>query len=216
MMAGEVGDLTKFLLEAPAYVIGVFFLILLSLAWVNQGFSRLVEPLYFWRNRRRELLDAYLAANGNNGTAPEMLSLMADMRDALYFYEATGIDADKKWRLLLVKLNQQTAPDISWRTIRRAQEYLVPDGAGGVAVIPFPVRDWLMSWLAVLLTICFFIVFSVLVFALQAALLGEFDHYKEIIYVAPMWFLAGMMVVRMYIPYLAARKIRKELASPAP
>jgi len=74
MTAAEVGDFAKLLQDAPGYAFVLIILVFLVLVWVNQGFSRLVEPVYFGRNRRCELLDAYLAAHGNDGTAPEMLA----------------------------------------------------------------------------------------------------------------------------------------------
>lgn len=221
MTAAEVGDFTKLLQDAPGQAAVLIILVFLVLVWVNQGFSRLVEPVYFWRNRRRELLDAYLAAHGNDGTAPEMLAVMADTRDALYFYEATGIDADKKWRGRLVKLHEQTPPTVSWRTIRYAREYLHPCGTDNLEVPPFKWYEVLaMVWTGVM-SLLIVVLWATYLYILESAfsqVLATWSAAKvaSLALVGLMLAAAFFFTIRSSLPYLAARKIRKELASPAP
>lgn len=220
MTAGEVGDFTKLLQDAPAHATVLIIVVFLVLVWVKQGFSRLMEPVYFWRNRRRELLDAYLAAHGNDGTAPEMLAVMADTRDALYFYEATGIHADKKWRGRLVRLHEQTSPSVSWRTIRYAKEYLRPVGADGLMVPPFNWFERLaMVWTGVM-ALLLVVLWAAYIYALQTTFqqilaTGGAAKVASLVLIGLMLAAAFFVTIRSSLPYMAALKIRKELASPA-
>ncbi len=221
MTAGEVGDFTKLLQDAPVHAAVLIILVFLVLVWVKQGFSRLVEPVYFRRNRRRELLDAYLAAHGNDGTAPEMLAVMADMRDALYFYEATGIHADKKWRGRLVKLHEQTPPTVSWRTIRYAKEFLRPNGTDGLVVPPLNRFEQAAMMLTAAMALLLFVLWADYLYALESTFqqiiaTGGADKVASLALAGLMLTAAFSVTIRSFLPYQAARKIRKELASPAP
>lgn len=218
MTAGEVGDFTRLLQDAPAHAIVLIILVFMVLVWVKQGCSCLVEPVYFWRNRRRELLDAYLATHGNDATAPEMLAVMADTRDALYFYEATGIHADKKWRGRLVKLHEQTSPSVSWRTIRYAKEYLRPVGADGLVVPPFNWCEQLAMVGTSVMTLLLFVLCAAYLYALQSTFLqiiatGDVDKMASLALASLMLAAAFAVNIKSFLPYLAARIIRKELST---
>lgn len=221
MTAGEVTALADLLQKVPPYVLGTALCLYVLRVWMSQGFLRLMEPVYFRRNRRRELLDSYVTAHGNDGTAPEMLSVISDMRDALYFYEATGIHEEKKWRDRLVRLHEQTSPSVSWRTIRYAKEYLRPVGTDGLVVPPF---NWL-EYLAMALTSLMGLLLVVLWIAYVYALLSDFQQIivmwgaakiANLVGIGLMLGAAFYVTIKLSLPYLAARKIRKELASPTP
>ncbi len=216
MTAGEVGDFTRLLQDAPAHAIVLIILVFMVLVWVKQGFSRLVEPVYFWRNRRRELLDAYLATHGNDATAPEMLAVMADTRDAMYFYEATGIYDDKKWRGRLVKLHEQTSPSVSWRTIKLAKDHLLPEGTDGVAVRSLNWMDLVVMLFIAGAAGLFLLVVLDFWLALQSIKIVSYQDYLLIVIAALMLVAGFLMIASSVFPYMAARKIRKELASPTP
>lgn len=221
MTAEEVTALADLLQKVPPYVLGTALCLYVLRVWMNQGFSRVVEPVYFWRNRRRELLDAYLAAHGNDGTAPEMLAVMSDMRDALYFYEATGIHEEKKWRDRLVKLHEQTSPSVSWRTIRYAKEYLRPVGADGLVVPPFNWFERLaIVWTGVM-SLLIIVLWGAYLYALQTTFqqiiaTGGASKVASLVLIGLMLAAAFFVTIRSSLPYMAARKIRKELASPTP
>lgn len=218
MTAGEVTALADLLQKVPPYVLGIVLCLYVLRVWMSQGFSRLMEPVYFRRNRQRELLDAYLAAHGNDGTAPEMLSVISDMRDALYFYEATGIHEEKKWRDRLVRLHEQTSPSVSWRTIRYAKEYLRPVGVDGLVVPPFNWFEQLaMVWTGVM-TLLLPVLCAAYLYALQSTLLqiiatGGVDKVASLVLASLMLAAAFVVNIKSFLPYLAARIIRKELST---
>lgn len=212
MTATEAGDWAKLLQAVPLSTGGLIVLIWLFHAFVTHGLSRLLEPMYFWRNRRRELLDSYLSMQAKGGELEGVASVVADKRDAIYFYEATGIEADRKWRLLLIKLYEGTSPSISWRTIKLARDRLVPDGEGGVALSS---SRWIDVLLTVFLSIAGFNLVAMLaycVLVLQSVTLKGTNDYATVFVVVLMLILAMYMFVTALLPVLATQKLRKELA----
>ena len=212
MTPAEIGDWAELLRAAPLSTGGLVVLIWFFRAFVTHGFSRLLEPVYFWRNRRRELLDSYLVMQANGGELEGVASVVADKRDAIYFYEATGIEADRKWRLLLIKLYEETSPSVSWRTIKLAWDRLVPDGNGGVTL---PTSRWADALLTLFLSITGFNLVAMLaycVLVLQSVTLKSTNDYSIVLVVVLMLILAMYMFVTALLPVLATQKLCKELS----
>lgn len=208
----EILDFAKQLQDLSAVVVIAAIFIVCCWVWCQYGFGRLMEPFYFWQNRKLEKLNLFLSDQSREGADIEMNKVMHDIRDAMYFKGATGIYAEGKLRNRLMALHKSTSLNVSWRTIKRAMDFLEPDAFSSMKVKEFGWFDHIVFVINMIALAFTAIGFSMTMILISASMYSSRSELLETAAGLFMFLIAMfIMMVSSVLPYVAAKRVRKDL-----
>lgn len=110
------------------------------------------------RDARAKHFEAYLMSSASDKSCK---AVVADVRDAMIFQDATGIYAEAKWRKGLVKLRE--AKSASWLDMKLAKKYMELKANDTIVIRDFTKGDRAGYWWNVAMMVIF-VIWALIVF----------------------------------------------------
>jgi len=177
--------------------------------YINGRFEHAFDFKYRKQKKRLEKYKTYKSTEFE--TCPDIMDVLREERDAIFFEDATNIRTSRKRRKLLLELNN--IPDISvgWEQIKRAYPYLVEAKDGGLEVRDFTTGDKIGYWYN-RITGFFFFGLSILLFLIFiASNLNDLLSSLLAIPVFAVGILFATYIFKQNWPMDDAERIKKEL-----
>lgn len=177
--------------------------------FLNKNFLHVIQ-LFGKRDKKRiEELDNFISRSKN--TEKTLLLTIHDIRNSLYFKIATGINAEKKYRELLINLHNHTSHKITWKIIQRASPFIDINQNNEISIRPFSKFEIFTMWYNILAG-TFLILASIFFFGASFLAVKTALSFAAIyLTMAILFLITAAIAFAQNWPEEAARKIESEL-----